>query len=246
MSSEAAAYFPEALTSASEVREPAQGASELPSGLPSKVQPQIDTSEPSTNAVTQIAEISDETLLEQVGQGTREALALLFRRHVRTVRNVAYRILRNEAEADDLVQDVFIFIFRKAVLFKASRGTARSWIVQVTYHRAFDRRRQLNTRHFYTSRELDDAALNVADRRSEVLFSEWSLEAVWGRESAARLRQLLSPSQLRTIELHFFEGYTLEEIAGRLGQTLGNIRNHYYRGLEKLRKSAVAGKSRTK
>jgi RNA polymerase sigma-70 factor, ECF subfamily len=246
MSSEAAAYFPEALTSASEVRAPAHSASETLSNLPDKDQPQVDTSQSSANAVIQIDEIPDETLLEQVCQGTKEALGILFRRHARIVRNVAYRILRNEAEADDLVQDVFIFIFRKAVLFNASKSTARSWIVQVTYHRAFDRRRHLIARHFYASRGLEDADLNVADGRYEILFSEWSLDGIWGKESAARLRELLSPSQLSTIELHFFEGYTLEEIADRLGQTLGNIRHHYHRGLEKLRKPAFAKKLRSK
>jgi RNA polymerase sigma-70 factor, ECF subfamily len=242
MSSEAAAYFPEALASPSEVRGSTQDLSEIPDTF----QPQIDTSECSIDIVTHIPGISDETLLEQVCQGTKEALALLFRRHARIVRNVAYRILRNEAEADDLVQDVFIFIFRKAALFNASRGTARSWIVQVTDHRAFDRRRHLNTRHYYASRGLEDVALNVADPRYEALFSEWSLESIWGKESAARLRELLSPAQLSTIELYFFEGYTLEEIADRLGQSLGNIRNHYYRGLEKLRKPAFANKLRSK
>jgi RNA polymerase sigma-70 factor, ECF subfamily len=242
MSSEAATYFPDALASTSEARGSAQDLSEIPDTF----QPQIDTSKCSVDNVTQITEISDETLLEQVCHGTKEALALLFRRHARIVRNVAYRILRNEAEADDLVQEVFIFIFRKAALFNVSRGTARSWIVQVTYHRAFDRRRHLNTRHYYASRSLEDVPLNVADPRYEALFSEWSLESVWGKESAARLRELLSPAQLSTIELYFFEGYTLEEIADRLGQSLGNIRNHYYRGLEKLRKPAFANKLRSK
>jgi RNA polymerase sigma-70 factor (ECF subfamily) len=246
MASEAAAYFPDALSSTSEVRGTAHGASEKPLDPPHNIQPHTNTSERPVDTMLQIAEISDETLLEEVCQGTREALAVLFRRHAPTVRNVAYRILRNEAEADDLVQDVFIFIFRKAVLFSAAHGTARSWIVQVTYHRAFDRRRRLITRHYYDSRELDDAALNMADRRTEILFSEWSLEGMWGRESAARLRELLSPSQLSTIELHFFEGYTLEEIAERLGQTLGNVRHHYHRGLEKLRKPAFARKLRSK
>jgi RNA polymerase sigma-70 factor, ECF subfamily len=245
MSSEAA-YFPEALASTPELREPAHTAAEATPSPPANVQPVIAVSESPANAGIQMVEISDETLLEQIHQGTKEALGILFRRHARTVRNVAYRILRNEAEADDLVQDVFIFIFRKAALFNGSHSTARSWIVQVTYHRAFDRRRRLVTRHFYDSRELDDAALNMADRRYETLFAEWSLEAVWGRESAARLRELLSPSQLSTIELHFFEGYTLEEIADRLGQTLGNIRHHYHRGLEKLRKPAFARKLRSK
>lgn len=246
MTSEAAAYFPKALTSTSEVREPAHGASENSSDLLNKVQPQSDVPVRPVDTVIQITEISDETLLEQVSQGIKEALAHLFRRHARTVRNVACRILRNEAEADDLVQDVFIFIFRKAALFSASHCTARSWIIQATYHRAFDRRRYLNTRHFDVSRGLEDAALQVVDHQYETLFSGRSLEDIWGRESAARLRELLSPAQLSTIELHFFEGYTLEEIADRLGQTLGNIQHHYYRGLEKLRKPAFASKLRSK
>jgi RNA polymerase sigma-70 factor (ECF subfamily) len=162
------------------------------------------------------------------------------------VRNVAHCILRDEAEADDLVQDVFIFIFRKAALFSAAHCTARSWIVQVTYHRAFNRRRYLIKRHFYAIREIDDAALNVPDCRYETLFTEWSLERMWGRDSAARLRELLSPSQLSTIELHFFEGCTFEEVAERLGQTLANVRHHYHRGLEKLRKPAFSRKLRSK
>jgi RNA polymerase sigma-70 factor (ECF subfamily) len=244
MSSEAATYFPDALASAPEVRGTAQSAAAIPLDHPDSVRHNAPVASSST--VIPIAEISDEELLEQVCQGTREALGILFRRHARTVRNVAYRILRNEAEADDLVQEVFIFICRKAALFNVSGGTGRSWIVQVAYHRAFDRRRHLITRHFYTSQELDDAALNMADRRYEILFSEWSMEAVWGREWVENLRALLSPSQLSTIELHFFEGYTFDEIADRLGQTLSNTYHHYYRGLEKLRKSAVARKLRSK
>ena len=246
MSSEIAAYFPETLASASEVRGSTRTSTGTASDLPETAQTQIDTSACSPNAVVQIAEISDELLLEQVRLGTKEALALLFRRHAHRVRNIAHRILRNEAEADDLVQDVFIFIFRRAGTFDASRGTARSWIMQVTYHRAFNRRRHLNTRQFYTNRGLEDSELDIADNRYEILFSEWSLESIWGKESAIRLREVLSPSQLSTIELHFFEGYTLEEIAERLGQTLGNIYNHYYRGLEKLRRPVFAGKLRSK
>jgi len=244
MSSEAAAYFTDALASTSEVRGPAQGVAAISSDHPDSVR--HNTYEASASTVIPIAEISDEALLKQVCEGTREALGILFRRHARTVRNVAYRILRNEAEADDLVQEVFIFICRKAALFNVSGGTARSWIVQVTYHRAFDRRRHLITRHFYTSQELDDATLNMTDRRYEILFSEWSMDAVWGRDWAESLRALLSPSQLSTIELHFFEGYDFDEIAERMGQTLSNTYHHYYRGLEKLRKAAVARKLRSR
>jgi RNA polymerase sigma-70 factor (ECF subfamily) len=241
MSSEATTFFPDSLAGTSEVRGPAQSPSEAPQKL------QLGSEESGSRAdLTAIGEISDELLLEQLSQGTKEALAILFRRHARAVRNVACRILRDEAEAEDLVQDVFIFLFRKAALFNPLHGTARSWIVQVAYHRAFDRRRYLNTRRFYSSRGVEDAAEKLADARPEKLFTEWSLEGVWGKESAARLRNYLSPAQLATIELYFFKGLTLEEIAEHLGQTLGNVRNHYHRGLEKLRKPAFANKLRPK
>jgi RNA polymerase sigma-70 factor (ECF subfamily) len=189
---------------------------------------------------------SDELLMEQVRQGTMEALVPLFRRHAHAVRSVAARILRNDAEADDLVQEVFLFVFRKAALFDPLQGTARSWIVQVTYHRAIDRRRYLTSRRYYTFQDVDASAQEPPDDRREIASWERSLEGVWGRKTAAELRSLLSADQLRTIELHFFEGYTLEEIAERMGQSLVNVRHHYYRGLEKLRKPAFARKLQPK
>lgn len=234
MSSEAATYFP----SSTDVRTPALDAVQVADNA--------NTESRLLNPALPIAEWSDELLLEQVSRGNREALGLLFRRHATVVRNVAKRILRHEAEADDLVQDVFIFVFRRAAIFNAKHGTARSWIVQVTYHRAFDKRSYLKKRHFYTSRDLELVMLTAAQRRSEADFVEWTLEGVWGKESAARLRELLSPAQLITIQLHFFEGYTLEEVADRLGQTLLHVRHHYYRGLQKLRRPAFAGKLRSR
>lgn len=244
MTSDAAAYFPDALSTTSEVRGTAQGAAPISSTPPDKVRPY--SSEAPVNSIIPIAVISDESLLEQVGKGDKEALSQIFRRHAHIVRNVARRILRHDAEADDLVQDVFIFLFRKAALFKATHGSARSWIVQVTYHRAFNRRSYLKTRHFYTNQDLEQVLLTAVQRQADAHFVEWSLEGVWGKETAANLRQILSISQLATIQLHFFEGYTLEEVADRLGQTLGNVRHHYYRGLEKLRRPVFAGKLRSK
>jgi RNA polymerase sigma-70 factor (ECF subfamily) len=197
-------------------------------------------------AVVQIPEASDEMLLEQVKEGTQDALALLFRRHARAVRNVAHRVLRNEAEADDLVQDVFLFIYRKATLFDASQGAARTWIIHVTYHRAFDRRRYLNSRHFYTNQELEDTALRLIDPREEVPFYGRSMEGILGKELTARFNARLTLEQRETIHLYFFEGYALKEIAQLTGRSLVNVRNHYYRGLERLRKYILPEKSRPK
>jgi RNA polymerase sigma-70 factor (ECF subfamily) len=181
MSSEAAAYFPDALASAPEAREAAHYAPEIQTELPDEAQSPADLPAHFAASVIEISEVSDELLLEQVRDGAREALGVLFRRHARSVRNVAYRILRNEAEADDLVQEVFLFIFRKAALFDVEGGAARSWIFQVTYHRAFDRRRYLTTRHFYSTKELEDTAFRLADHREEPQFHEFSIEGIFGR-----------------------------------------------------------------
>jgi RNA polymerase sigma-70 factor (ECF subfamily) len=245
MSSEAA-YFPDALASTPEALGLGHSAPEVPPALPNEAKSPLDVLARHTGSVMEISEISDELLLEQVLEGAKDALALLFRRHARSVRNVAYRILRNEAEADDLVQEVFLFIFRKAALFDAAGGAARSWIFQVAYHRAFDRRRHLTSRNFYTTKELEDTAFRLADHRKEPLFHELSIEGIFGKELTARFNARLTAEQRETIQLFFFEGYALKEIAELTGRSLVNVRNHYYRGLERLRKYVVPEKMRSR
>jgi len=66
--------------------------------------------------------------------------------------------------------------------------------------------------------------------------SDCSAEAVFGRNGLSQVLKSLSEDQRETLRLHFFDGYTLSEISQELGQTLGNVRNHYYRGLDRLRK----------
>src|SRR5580658_6376112 len=66
--------------------------------------------------------MSDEELLAQIGDGAKEALSILFRRHRRAVLNVAHRILKDESEAEDLCQEVFLFLFQKAALFDSKKG----------------------------------------------------------------------------------------------------------------------------
>ena len=235
-----AAYFPDALASGAEVREAACGVSEIPA------RPEGEAIEEPAGAAAQVSEASDEQLLAQVRDGEKEALGHLFRRYARAVRNVAYRILRDEAEADDLVQEVFLFIFRKAALYDSARGKAVTWIIHVAYHRAFDRRRYLNTRHFYAGQELKDAGLRLADNREEIPFHEQSMEGILGKQLMARLNARLTLEQIETIQLYFFEGYALKEIAELTGRSLVNVRSHYYRGLERLRKYVLPRKLRSK
>ena len=171
---------------------------------------------------------SDEELLEAVGGGSKDALSLLFHRHGRVVFNVAWRILRDESEADDLRQDVFLYLFERAKLYDPRKATAVSWIVQVTYHRAIDRRRYLSFRQHYKLEALDE-------QRQGPTAAEVSTDQLDGKAILNKLRGQLTSDQQQTLELHFFEGYSFREIAEKRGQPIGNVRHHYYRALERLR-----------
>jgi len=188
------------------------------------------------------SETSDELLMARVCQGDTDALASLFRRYAGIVRGLAYRVLRDGSEADDLLQDIFLLVHRLCGTFDSSKGSARFWILQMTYRRAISRRRYLTSRQFYTRLDLDQAADRLGDVRPESGKGnslDWALERKQAWESWLAE---LTESQRQTLHLFFFEGYTFEEIASKTGQTVGNARNHYYRGLQKLRKQISAGK----
>ena len=203
----------------------------------------VPASEQSCLQTENRAEFSDEVLLEQVSDGCSEALSALFKRYSRIVRGVAYRVLRDTSEADDLLQDIFLLVHRLCGTFDSSKGSARFWILQMTYRRAISRRRYLTSRHFYTHLDLDQATKQLGDTNAASFRPEASMaEAVDRKEAMQNWFAELSESQRQTLQLFFFEGYTFEEIAAKLGQTVGNARNHYYRGLEKLRKQISAGK----
>src|SRR6202012_127241 len=99
---------------------------------------------------------------------------------------------------------------------------------QVTYHRAFDRRRHLIARHFYTNVELEEAVLGGEEPFSGTSFYEQTMEGALGREALHRIEEALSEDQRRVLRLCFVEGYTLSEIAAGFGQTLGNVPKHDY------------------
>jgi RNA polymerase sigma-70 factor (ECF subfamily) len=178
---------------------------------------------------------SDEALIARVCAEDSEALGLLFRKYARLVWTIANRILRNSEEADDLLQDLFLLVRRKASVFDPSKGSVRSLLIQMCYQRAFSRRRDLARRHFYSAREVTENT-TFAKPSWSVPFYDESLEARFGKAALKRALEDLTVEQRETLRLCFFEGHTLEEIAVQMSQSYGNVRHHYYRGLEKLRK----------
>jgi RNA polymerase sigma-70 factor (ECF subfamily) len=190
-----------------------------------------------------IHRIPDESLIAQICLGNKEALADLFRRYAGAVRGLAYRVLRDTAEADDLLQDIFLLVHRLCGTFNSSKGSARFWILQMTYRRAISRRRYLSSRHFYTRLDLDQVGNKLVYTSTGFgPLDDPIFETIDRRKALQSWFSKLSESQRQTLHLFFFEGYTFEEIAAGLGQTIGNTRNHYYRGLKKLRKQISAGK----
>jgi len=188
------------------------------------------------------ADFSDEALLSLICEGHEEALSLLFRHYACIVRGVAYRVLRDASEADDLLQDIFLLIHRLCGTFDSAKGSARFWILQMTYRRAISRRRYLTSRHFYTRVDLDDVETELADPRNPATEIEELIDATRGNSSLQKEFEELSENQQQTLKLFFVEGYTFDEIAEKLGQSRGNIKNHYFRGLDKLRKHIFSGK----
>jgi len=186
------------------------------------------------------AEPTDEAIMIGLLEGDGQAIGLLFRRYARLVRVVSLRILRDEAEADDLVQELFLFIHNQAAIYDGARSTVRSWIVQMTFRRAISRRRYLAARGHYKSTELEKYPGGLGSV-SPPLYDA-SIEALFGKEGLKRVMNELTAEQRETLRLYFYEGYTLAEISKELRQSIGNVRHHYYRGLEKLRKQVPESK----
>jgi len=175
--------------------------------------------------------LADEAVIARLQSGDKEALGLLFDRYARLVLSVGLRILHDLSEAEELVQDVFLYVFNKCASFDPQKSYFRSWLVQIAYCRAFDKREYLINRRFYDYRNIDEILDSV---RSNVC-----LESFLER---AELRRLLDDAfaelterQRTTLELFFFQGYSLREISSQMDETLVTTRHHYYRGLEKLR-----------
>jgi RNA polymerase sigma-70 factor, ECF subfamily len=165
-------------------------------------------------------------------QGHSSALSVLFDRHYRLVFSIALRILRDHGEAEDLLQEVFLEIYRNVDQFDPSKGSAKTWILQYAYHRSLNRQRYLNLRNFYggkTTADLEEWELpRSSSAWNGLTYHDWSRVIEKGLEA-------LSEKERTTLDLVYFQGFLLREIAEQLDEALPNVRNYYYRGLKKLR-----------
>lgn len=171
----------------------------------------------------------DASLLEQVRRGDEYAMASLYDRYSKVVYSVALRVLRDPASAEDVLQEIFMQIWRHPESFVASRGSLGGWLAVVSRNRSIDALRRRRP-----TESVDEIALasnyNLADEA----------ERDGMMEKARGVIHDLPPEQRKTLEMAFFDGLTHSEIAEVTGDPLGTVKTRIRSALMTLRKAFTA------
>jgi RNA polymerase sigma-70 factor (ECF subfamily) len=171
----------------------------------------------------------DAALLALVQQGDEYAMASLFDRYSKVVYSVALRVLRDPASAEDILQEVFMQIWRNPESFVASRGSLGGWLAVVARNRSIDALRRKRP-----SEQVDDMVL----ASNYDLAKEAERNNLMGKARAAIV--LLPLEQRKTLEMAFFDGLTHSEIAEMTGDPLGTVKTRIRSALSSLRKAFTA------
>jgi RNA polymerase sigma-70 factor, ECF subfamily len=176
--------------------------------------------------------LADEDLMGLAGEGQAGAFGIVFDRHGDAAFSLAYRMCGSRPRAEDIVQESFVSLWRRASRYDRVRGSVRSWVLSVVHNQAIDSFRSENVR---AARELRDEGL--AERVPAAERTETEVER---RDDAEHVRSALlelPPEQLRVIELAYFGGFTHTQIADMLELPAGTVKGRMRLGLSKLRLS---------
>ena len=172
---------------------------------------------------------SDDALLAAVQRRDQAAIAALYDRYNRLAFGLAYRILGERGLAEDVVQDAFLSVWRRAESYAIGKGSVRTWLLSIVHHRAIDRLRGTAGRA-RQDQALDDVATELA------VEDGWREVALGVQQDVLRRGMAALPeAQRRAIELVYFGGYTQQEVAEALGVPLGTVKGRLRIGLQKLR-----------
>ena len=165
-----------------------------------------------------------------VESGDAEAFATLYDRHGRAAYSLAYRMMGEKQEAEDMVQEAFIKVWRSAGGYRVGRGSVRTWILSIVHNRGIDQIRS----HARRGRMQDkiEASAATTSEPSEAFAETWKNAQ---QEQVREALNTLPHEQLKILELAYFSGYTHVEIADRLELPLGTVKGRMRLGLQKLR-----------
>lgn len=181
-----------------------------------------------TSPSPQEQDTKDVELLHAIASHDEQALAQLYDRYRLILFGLTMRILNSRAEAEDVLQEVFIQVWRQADDFDFSRGRPFTWLVTLTRSRAIDRLRQIGARDRLANSVAEIAPEQASDAASDTLHAEQ-------REIVQQALAQLPEEQRRTLLLSYYEGLTQSEIAEKLETPLGTVKTRMRTGMLKLR-----------
>ena len=174
----------------------------------------------------QLAHLSDEALVLLAARSEESALAELYDRYGRTAYGLALRVLRDQALAEDAVQEAFLAIWRSAGSFLAERAKPSTWILTLVHRRAVDLVRRQQRAAAEPLGVVEPVAGEATDEEAAVREQRRAVQAALRR---------LTPDQREALELAYYGGYTQSEVAERLGVPLGTVKSRMFAGLRALR-----------
>jgi RNA polymerase sigma-70 factor, ECF subfamily len=174
---------------------------------------------------------TDDQILAALAQRDLSALEELYDRYSKVSYSLAYRIVGDRGNAEDVVQDAFLSVWRQAGTYKRERGAARTWLMSIVHHRSIDRLRSgASSSNMIPYEELPES------REETTKPSIW--QQAWNNVRGDMIRRALERlpvEQKKSIELAYFSGYTQAEIAELMGVPLGTVKGRMRIGLQKLR-----------
>jgi RNA polymerase sigma factor (sigma-70 family) len=171
-------------------------------------------------------ELSDEGLLGAIAAGDEDALGALYDRYGRTAYGVALRVLRDQALAEDAVQEAFLAIWRSAERYRLERAKPSTWVLTLVHRRAVDLVRREDRRRAEPLDEPPEATGEDIPAEAHLRERRVAVQAA--------LREL-PDDQRQALELAYYGGYTQSELAQRLGVPLGTVKSRMFAGLTRLR-----------
>ena len=182
------------------------------------------------------SEPTTEALIERIQREDRDAFAILFRRYWRLILSIGCKVLGTHSEAEDLVQDVFLYIWTKSKSLKLHNGhSMHQFVVRIIYHRAFDRRRYLMSRLYWHPENGNQKRIDAIPQRNSRM---WNLDGqIHMRRVLESAFTRLSEQQKNILLLYYFEGLSLREITEKTNEKFHNVKNHWARGIQRLRES---------
>ena len=171
-------------------------------------------------------------LVRRIAQGDQSAFALFYNRLSPVLYGVAFRMMNDHGDAEDVLQEGMAYIWRRANSFDASRSSTFAWAAMIVRNKAIDklRARRRGERLRERVKDSSDLSSDQDDRSAlEPLFREQ-------RNQVRSVLSQISPDQREALELSYFSGLTHEEIAAQLGAPLGTVKARIRRGVLQLRK----------